>query len=140
MLFSGVRDKQEKTLTLSITKESQSFIFKWTILPLRRQNASKDSLTLGGTQLLHLVCCQKGQKNGWFFFCCKRFLTPTAILYLYKSQICPSMDRTLSAGSLLFERVQSRLRLGDSLCSSLQPLSHKRNFASLSLLYRYYNG
>ena len=38
--------------------------------------------------------------------------------------------------------VQSRLRylVGDSLFLSLQPLSHRRNVASLSLLYRYYNG
>ena len=38
-------------------------------------------------------------------------------------------------------RVQSPLRYldGEILFSSLQPLPHRRNFASLSLLYRYFN-
>ena len=83
------------------------------------------------------------------FFRSKRFLTPAAILYLYKSQIRPRMEYCChiwagasqqSLSSL--DRVQSRLRylVGDSLFSTLQPLSHRRNVASLALLYRYYNG
>ena len=83
------------------------------------------------------------------FFRSKRFLTPAAILYLYKSQIRPRMEYCchIWAGASqhalsCLDRVQSRLRylVGDSLFSSLQPLSHRRNVASLSLLYRYYNG
>ena len=83
------------------------------------------------------------------FFRLKRFLTPAAILYLYKSQIRPRMEYCchIWAGASqqalsCLDRVQSRLRylVGDSLFSSLQPLSHRRNVASLSLLYRYYNG
>ena len=83
------------------------------------------------------------------FFRSKRFLTPAAIPYLYKSQIRPRMEYCchIWAGASqqdlsCLDRVQSRLRylVGDSLFSSLQPLSHRRNVASLSLLYRYYNG
>merc|ERR1711954_544049 len=40
------------------------------------------------------------------------------------------------------DRVQRRMRwlIGDNLFKTLQPLSHRRNVASLSLLYRYYSG
>ena len=40
------------------------------------------------------------------------------------------------------DRVQRRLRrlIGDELFKSLQPLSHRRDVASLSLLYRYHSG
>ena len=83
------------------------------------------------------------------FYRSRKFLTPKAILYLYKSQIRPKMEycchiwasssqHALSA----LDRVQNRMRglLGDGLFSSLQPLSHRRNVASLALFYRYING
>ena len=40
------------------------------------------------------------------------------------------------------DRVQRRLRMliGDELFMSLQPLYHRRDVASVSLLYRYYSG
>ena len=79
----------------------------------------------------------------------KKFLTPKAILYLYKSQIRPKMEYCshIWAGSsqqalLTLDRVQNRLRglVGDELFSSLQALSHRRNVACLSLFYRYFYG
>ena len=83
------------------------------------------------------------------FYRSKKFLTPAAILYLYKSQIRPKMeycchiwsgasDASLSS----LDRVQRRLKrlVGEDLFATLQPLSHRRKVASLSLLYRYYNG
>ena len=83
------------------------------------------------------------------FFRTRKYLTPAAILYLYKSQIRPRMEycchiwsgaSKTSLSSL--DKVQRRLRrlIGDDLFSTLQPLSHRRNVASLSLFYRYYNG
>ena len=48
---------------------------------------------------------------------------------------------TLRSLSVL-NRLQHRIKglVGDALYSSLQPLSHRRNVASLSLFYRYYYG
>ena len=83
------------------------------------------------------------------FFTSKKFLTPEAILYLYKSQIRPKMEYCChiwagaSKSSLSsLDRVQHRLKclVGINLFSTLQPLSHRRNIASLSLFYRYYHG
>ena len=83
------------------------------------------------------------------FFRTRKFLTPAAVHYLYKSQIRPKMEYCchIWAGSpktslSCLDRVQRRLRrlIGDELFKSLQPLSHRRDVASLSLLYRYYSG
>ena len=96
-----------------------------------------------------LSVAKEASKMVGSFFRSKRYLTPPAILYLYKSQIRPRMEYCchIWAGASqqalsCLDRVQRRLRylVGDSLFSSLQPLSHRRNVASLSLLYRYYNG
>ena len=42
----------------------------------------------------------------------------------------------------LLEKLQKRIRrtAGPSLATSLEPLAHRRNVASLSLFYRYYFG
>ena len=83
------------------------------------------------------------------FYRSKQFLTCKALLYLYKSQIRPKMEYCshIWAGSSqqalsTLDRVQKRMRglVGDELFSSLQPLSHRRNVASLSLFYRYFHG
>ena len=100
-------------------------------------------------EFIHIVRCQDASRMVGSLFRSKRFLTPAAILYLYKSQIRPRMEYCChiwagasqqSLSSL--DRIQSRIRylVGDSLFSTLQPLSHRRNVASLALLYRYYNG
>ena len=79
----------------------------------------------------------------------RRYLTADAILYLYKSQVRPKMEYCchIWAGAAknslsCLDRVQNRLRnlVGDALFSSLQPLSHRRDVASLSLFYRYFHG
>ena len=79
----------------------------------------------------------------------RHFLTPDSILYLYKSLIRPCMEycchiwggSSYDALSLL-DRVQRRIVniVGPALAANLQPLSHRRNVASLSLFYKYYNG
>ena len=78
----------------------------------------------------------------------KRFLTPEAILHLYKSTIRPCMEYCchIWAGAPascldLLDKIQKRVvnLVGPILSSSLQPLSHRRDVASLSLFYRYYH-
>lgn len=78
----------------------------------------------------------------------KRFLTPEAILYLYKSTIRPCMEYCChiwagaSSSSLdLLDKIEKRVAnlVGPILASSLQPLSHQRDVASLSLFYKYYH-
>ena len=70
-------------------------------------------------------------------------------MYLYKSQIRPRMEYCshIWAGSSktilsTLDRVQRRMRGlgGEKLFASLQSLSHLRNVASLSHLYRYVYG
>ena len=83
------------------------------------------------------------------FYRSKKYLSPESLLYLYKSQVRPKMEycchiwsgapqRSLS----ILDRLQRRMKglVGDVLFSTLQPLSHRRDVASLSLFYRYFNG
>ena len=83
------------------------------------------------------------------FYRSRKYLSPSSILYLYKSQIRPTMEycchiwsgasqRSLSS----LDTVQRRLLglIGHDLYSTLQPLSHRRNVASISLFYRYFHG
>ena len=79
----------------------------------------------------------------------RKFLTPSSIAYLFKSQIRPRMEYCChiwagaSESSLSkLDQVQRRLRwlIGDELFNTLQPLPHRRNVASLSLFYRYFHG
>ena len=78
-----------------------------------------------------------------------KFRSPEVALYLYKSTICPCMDYSchvwVGAPSCyleLLDKLQKRIcrTVGPSLATFLEPLAHRRNVASLSLLYRYYFG
>ena len=79
----------------------------------------------------------------------RKFLTPESILHLYKSTIRPKMENCchLWAGASasvlsLLDRIQKRVAniIGPELACKLQPLSLRRDVASLSLLYRYFHG
>ena len=79
----------------------------------------------------------------------RQFLTPESILHLYKSVIRPGMENCchLWAGASanvlsLLDRIQKRVAniIGPELACKLQPLSIRRDVASLSLLYRYFHG
>ncbi len=81
-------------------------------------------------------------------FRARRSLSPEAILHLYKATIRPCMEYCchLSAGApasslSLLDKVQNRVcnLVGPPLAAKLQPLSHRRNVASLSLFYKYFN-
>ena len=78
-----------------------------------------------------------------------KFLSPELALYLYKSTMRPCMEYcchvwagTPSCYLKLLDKLQKRICriVGPSLAASLEPLAHRRNVASLSLLYRYYFG
>ena len=77
------------------------------------------------------------------------FLSPEFAVYLYKSIICPNMEYCCHvwAGSPscyleLLDKLQKRIcrTVGPLLAASLEPLTQRRNVASLSLFYRYYFG
>ena len=78
-----------------------------------------------------------------------KFLSPDVGLCLYKSTIRPCMEYCCHvwAGAPscyleLLDKLQKWIwrTVGPLLAASLEPLSHCRNVASLSLLYRYYFG
>ena len=78
-----------------------------------------------------------------------KFLSPEVALYLYKSIIRPCMEYCCHvwAGAPsyyleLLDKLQKRIcrTVGSSLATSLEPLAHRRNVASLSLFYRYHFG
>jgi len=83
------------------------------------------------------------------FYRTRNYLTPNALLYFYKSQMhlqmeyCCHLWAVCSQHALSsLDRIQSQMRelVGDELFASLQPLSHSRNVASLSLFYSYFQG
>ena len=83
------------------------------------------------------------------FYRSLNFLSAPSILYLYKSQIRPTLEYCcyLWAGAShrsrsALDSVQHRLKglVGPELYSTLQPLSHRRNAATISLFYRYFHG
>ena len=78
-----------------------------------------------------------------------KFLFPGVALYVNKSTIQPCMECCchVLAGAPscyleLLDKLQKRIcrTVGPSLAASLEPLAHRQNVASLSLLYRYYFG
>ena len=78
-----------------------------------------------------------------------KFLSPEVALYLYKSTVRPCMEYCCHvwAGAPscyleLLDKLQEWIcrTVGPSLAASLEPLTHRRNVASLTLFYRYYFG
>ena len=78
-----------------------------------------------------------------------KILSPEFAQYLYKSTMRPCMEYCCHvwAGASscylkLLDKLQKRIcgTFDRSLASSVEPLGHRRNVASLSLLYRYYFG
>ena len=78
-----------------------------------------------------------------------KFFYPEVALCLYKSTICPCMEYCCHARAgapscylELLDKLQKVIcrTVGPSLATSLEPLAHFQNVASLSLFYRYYFG
>ena len=98
----------------------------------------------------YIICIAKiiSKKIGALIFSVK-FLSPEVALYLYKPNIPQSMEYCCHvwAGAPscylpLLDKLQKQLcrTVGRSLAASFEPLSHRRNVASLSFFYRYYFG
>ena len=68
-----------------------------------------------------------------------KFLSSEVALYLYKSTM-HQVARRRSCYLELLDKLQKQIcrTVGPSLATSLEPLDHRRNVASLSLFYRYY--
>ena len=71
-----------------------------------------------------------------------KFLSPELALYLCKSTIRPSLEyccHVCAGAPEISDKLQKRIyrTVGPALAASLEPLTHRRNVASLSLLYRY---
>ena len=90
-----------------------------------------------------------GSKKIGAFIHFMKILFPEASLYLYKSTLCPCMEYCchIWAGAPscyleLLDKIQQRRcrAVGPSLATSLEPLAHRRNVASLSLSYKCYFG
>ena len=76
-----------------------------------------------------------------------KYLFPEIALHFYKSTIQPCMEFCChvwaGAPSCYFELLATKMDMrtvSPSLATSLEPLAHHRNTASLSLFYRYYFG
>ena len=78
-----------------------------------------------------------------------KFLSPEVALYPYKSTIRPCMEYSClfwagapSCHLGLLDKLQKRIcrTVGPSFAASLEPMTHRRNMASISLFYRYYFG
>ena len=104
------------------------------------------SSTLGWGPYIESVAKATSRKIGALIRS-KSYLTPEVVLYLYKSTIRPCMEYCCHVwGGApkryldLLDKLQRRIcyHIGPALSSSLQPLAHRRNVASLSLFYRYY--
>ena len=81
--------------------------------------------------------------------CSMKFLSPEVTLYLYKSTIQPCIEYCChvwagapSCYRELLDKLQKQIckTVDPSLATSLEPLAHCRNVASLHLSYRYYFG
>ena len=81
--------------------------------------------------------------------CSMKFVCPEVALDLYKSIIWPCMEYCChvwvgapSCYLQLLNKLQKRIcrTVGHSLATSLEPLAHRRNVASLSPFYKYYFG
>ena len=106
------------------------------------------SNSLTWNEYVEAIAKSAAQKVGSLYRACA-YLTPECILYLYKASIRPCMEYCchLWAGAPahllnLLDRIQNRVcnMVGPQLSLKLQPLSHRRDVASLSLFYKYFHG
>ena len=106
------------------------------------------SKSLTWNEYVETIAKSAAQKVGSLYRA-RAYLTPESILYLYKASIRPCMEYCchLWAGAPahllnLLDRIQNRVSnmIGPQLSLKLQPLSHRRDVASLSLFYKYFHG
>ena len=98
---------------------------------------------------IHPLAKHASQKLG-FLARARGFFSSSHLLFIYKSQIRPSLEYCSHVWGgapkstlCLLDKVQSkaiRLINNPNLTKSLQPLSHRRLVGDLSIFYRYFNG
>ena len=102
---------------------------------------------LHGLQLLVLLVAKSASEKIGALIRSMKFLSPVVALYLYKSAIRPCVEYCChvwvgvpTCYLQLIDKLQKRIctTVGPSHATSLKPLSHRGNVASLSLFYRYY--
>ena len=107
-----------------------------------------DSTDMSWKSYIQSISKQAAQRVGCLYRA-SRYLPPQTVQYLYKSTIRPVMEYCchLWAGAPrthlnTLDRVERRVKnlVGKQLADELQPLSQRRDVASLSLFYRYYFG
>ena len=102
---------------------------------------------LHGLQLLVLLVAKSASEKIGALIRSMKFLSPVVALYLYKCAIRPCVEYCChvwvgvpTCYLQLIDKLQKRIctTVGPSHATSLKPLSHRGNVASLSLFYRYY--
>ena len=90
----------------------------------------------------YIICTGKtASKNDGALIRFMKFRSLEVALYLYKSTILPCMKYCCRVWELLAKLEKRICRIdGPSLATSLEPLAHRQNVASLSLFCRYYFG
>ena len=126
-------------------------MWKWMGLFLRKNHLLRCwgwlslSNCIGGSYIISIA--KAASKKIGALILSMKFLSPEVVLYLYKSTIRRCMEYCCHVWAVapscyleLLDKLQKRIcrTLGLSLSASLEPLPHRRNVASLSLLYRYY--
>ena len=107
-------------------------------------------LNLIGHVRAYFICTAKtpSEKIG-SLICSVKFLSPEVALYLCKSTIRPCMEHCghVCPGAPRYSlEILDKLpkcicrTIGPALAACLEPVAHRRNIASLSVLYRYYLG
>ena len=141
-----------KLLTISKHKSDNSFPVHMSGAPLPEHDSFKllgltFSKDLSWGQYIQSIAKVAAMKVGSFYRA-RSYLSPEAILHLYKTIVRPCMEYCchLWSGAPacyldLLDRIQRRVEniIGPTLASKLQPLAHRRDVASLSLFYRYFN-
>ena len=141
LLHSRLRDRsQHPSLVMSGTAMEEQEAISLLGLTVRSD--------LSWKPYLQSICKQASQRVGCLYRA-SRFLHPETILYLYKSTVRPIMEYCchLWAGAprthlYPLDRVERRVKnlVGQDASEKLEPLSVRRDVASLSLFYRYYYG
>ena len=102
---------------------------------------------LHGLQLLVLLVAKSASEKIGALIRSMKFLSPVVALYLYKCAIRPCVEYCChvwvgvpTCYLQLIDKLQKRIctTVSPSHATSLKPLSHRGNVASLSLFYRYY--
>ena len=102
-----------------------------------------------GALTLSLLLKLPPRKLEPFLWTSMKFLSPEVAVYLYKSTIHPYIEyccHVWAGAPSCYLELLDRLRkqicraIVSSFAACLEPLAHRRNRASLSLLYRYYFG